>query len=177
MKPSPPTDRAIRRLLLTDAVGKIHVDSRGTHGYRRVGATLRIESGLIVNHKLVASIMQQLQLPGLPKRRTARQNLIAVRTTSDLVKRDFTAKDPNQLWVTYITVHPTKEARVFCCVVLDAYSRKAVGWSIDRIADAALVNSALNMAAATRPTTAETIIHVDHDAQFISWAFTSNVCN
>ena len=121
--------------------------------------------------------MQQLQLPGLPKRRTARQNLIAVRTTSDLVKRDFTAKDPNQLWVTYITEHPTKEARVFCCVVLDAYSRKAVGWSIDRIADAALVNSALNMAAATRPTTAETIIHVDHGAQFTSWAFTSNVCN
>ena len=45
------------------------------------------------------------------------------------------------------TEHPTKEGRVFCCVVLDAFSRKAVGWSIDRIADAALVNSALNMAA------------------------------
>ena len=102
-------------------MGKIHVDSRGTYGYRRVGATLRIESGLIVSHKLVASIMQQLQLQGLPKRRTARRNLIAVRTTSDLVKRDFTAKDPNQLWVTDITEHPTKEARVFCCVVLDAY--------------------------------------------------------
>ncbi len=177
MKLSPPTDRAIRRLLLTDAVGKIHGESRGTYGYRRVAATLRIESGLIVNHKLVASIMQELQLYGLPKRRTARRNLIAVRTTSDLVKRDFTVTGPNQLWVTDITEHPTREARVFCCVVLDAYSRKAVGWSIDRIADAALVNSALKMAAATRSTTRETIIHADHGAQFTSWAFTSNVRN
>ncbi len=49
------------------------------------------------------------------------------------------------------------------------------GWSIDRIADAALVNSALNMAAATRSTTRETIIYADHGAQFTSWAFTSNV--
>jgi len=52
-----------------------------------------------------------------------------------------------------------------------------VGWSIDRIADAALVNSALNMAASTRSTIGETIIHADHGAQggFTSWAFTSNV--
>jgi len=91
--------------------------------------------------------MQELQLRGLPKRGTGRRNLIAVRTVSDLVNRDFTATGPNQLWVTDITEHPTKEARVFCCVVLDAYSRKAIGWSIDRTADAALVNSALKMAA------------------------------
>ena len=58
-----------------------------------------------MNHKLVASIMQELQLYGIPKRRTARRNLIAVRTTSDLVKRDFTATGPNQLWVTDIERH------------------------------------------------------------------------
>ena len=49
--------------------------------------------------------MQELQLHGLPKRRTARRNLIAVRTTSDLVKRDFTATGPNQLWVSDIERH------------------------------------------------------------------------
>ena len=105
MQLSPSTDRAIRRLLLTDAVGKIDGESRGTYGYRRVAATLRIESGLIVSHKLVAGVMRELQLHGLPKRRTARRNLIAVRTTSDLVKRDFTSTGPNQLWVTDIERH------------------------------------------------------------------------
>ncbi len=108
IKPSPHSDRAIRRLLLGDAVGKVHTDSRGTYGYRRVKAALPIESGLIVNHKLVASIMQELQLHGLPKRRTRRRNLIAVRTVSDLVNRNFTVTGPNQLWVTDITEHPSE---------------------------------------------------------------------
>jgi transposase InsO family protein len=103
VKPSAPTDRAIRRLLLIDAVGKIHGDYRGTYRYRRVTATLRIESGLIVNHKLVARVMQQLQVHGLLKRRSGKRNLIAVRTTSDLVNRDFNTTGPNQLWVTDIT--------------------------------------------------------------------------
>ena len=74
MKLSPPTNRAIRRLLLTDAVGKIHGESRGIHGYQRVAAALRIKSGMIVNHKVVAGVMQELQLLELLKRRTASRN-------------------------------------------------------------------------------------------------------
>ncbi len=118
-----------------------------------------------------------MRVRGLPKRRSGKRNLIAVRTTSDLVNRDLSTTGPNQLWVTDITEHPTREGRVFCCVVLDAYSRKAVSWSIDRIADAALVNSALSIAAQSRPTTLDTIIHADRGAQFTSWAFTSNLRN
>ncbi len=118
-------------LLLSDAVGRVHTDSRGTYGYRRVKAALQIESGLIVNHKLVASIMQELQLHGLQKRRTRRRNLIAVRTVSDLVNRNFTVTGPNQLWVTDIAEHPTKEGRVFACVVLDAFARKAVAHALN----------------------------------------------
>lgn len=76
---------------------------------------LRIESGLIVHHKLVVSNMQELQLHGLPQRRTARRNLIAVRTTSDRVKRDFTVTGLNQLWVTYIAEHSTREGRFLLC--------------------------------------------------------------
>jgi len=142
---------------------------------RRYG--LNLESGLIVNYKLVASTMQLSQVHGVPKRRSGKRNLIAVRTTSDLVNRDFSTTGPNQLWVTDITEHPTRESHAFSYVDLDAYSRKAVGWSIDRIADAAVVNSALNMAEATRSTTGETIIHAYHGAQFTSWAFPSNVRN
>ncbi len=104
-KSSPPSDLAIRRLLLSDSVGKVHTDSRGTYGYRRVRAALRIESELIVNHKLVASIMKELQLHGLPTRRARRRNLIAVRTVSDLVNRNFNVTGPNQLWVTDIERH------------------------------------------------------------------------
>ena len=52
----PPTDRAIRRLLLlSDAIAAVHAQSRGVYGYRRVQAALRMESDLVVNHKLVVS--------------------------------------------------------------------------------------------------------------------------
>jgi len=74
-----------------------------------------------------------------------------------------------------ITEHPTSEARVYTCVVLDAYSRKAVGWAISRRADTTLVNSAIDMAANTRPITPQTIVHADHGPQFTAWAFTTNL--
>ncbi len=171
----PPTDRAIRRLLLTDAVATVHAQSRGVYGYRRIQAALRIESDLVVNHKLVASIMAQLGIHGLPRRKSRRRNLVSIATSSDLVNRDFTATAANQLWVTDITEHPTTEARVYTCVVLDAYSRKAVGWAISRRADTTLVNSAIDMAARSRTITSETIVHADHGPQFTAWAFTTNL--
>ena len=153
----------------------MHAESRGVYGYRRVQAALRIESDLVVNHKLVASIMGQLGIHGLPRRRSRRRNLVSIATTSDLVNRDFTATAANQLWVTDITEHPTSEARVYTCVVLDAYSRKAVGWAISRRADTTLVNSAIDMAARSRTITSETIVHADHGPQVTAWAFTTNL--
>lgn len=158
-------------------VGQIHADSRGVYGYRRVTAVLRIESGVIVNHKLVASIMRDLAIHGLPTPRSRRRNLIAIRTTSHVVNREFTATAPNRLWVTDITEHPTREGRVFACVVLNVFARKAVGWAIDRKADTSLVNSALDMAAQTRTITKGLILHADHgpQGQFTSWAFTTNI--
>jgi transposase InsO family protein len=59
----------------------------------------------------------------------------------------------------YITEHPTREGRVFCCVVLDACSKMAVGWAIDSSANTALVVNALTMATQRRRTTNETVIH------------------
>ncbi len=91
------------------------------------------------------------------------------------MNRDFTATSTNQLWVTDITEHPTTEGRVFGCVALDAYSRKAVGWAIGRRADTTLVNSAIGMAARRRAFTADTVIHADHGPQFTARAFTMNV--
>lgn len=120
----------------------------------------------MVNHKLVASIMAELGLRGLPRRRSLRRNTANIATTSDLLNRNFTAMATNQLWVTDITEYPTIEGRVFACVVLDAYSRKAVGWTIGRRADTTLVNSAIDMAAGRRAFTTDTIIHDDYAPQF-----------
>ena len=170
-----PNDRGIRRLMLADAIADIHARSRGTYGILRIRAALEIEQGLIVNTKLVKKLMRQLGIKGLPGPRKGVKNLKNAPTCEDLVQRNFKAEAPNELWLTDITEHETQEGKLYCCVVLDMYSRKIVGWAIDRRCEAVLVNDALAKAGASRPTSPSTVIHSDHGSQFTSWTFTENV--
>jgi transposase InsO family protein len=121
--------------------------------------------------------MRELGITGLPTRRAkyGKANLINRETTVDLVNRDFERDGPNQLWMTDITEHPTREGKLYCCVVLDAWSRKVVGWSLDRRPTAAMVNAALGMAIEQRCPSSGTLIHSDHGSQFTSWAFSQRV--
>ena len=101
-------------------------------------------------------------LRGVSGRPTYR-NIPQMATASDTVDRDFTPWEPNRLQVTDIAEHPTREGKVYCAVVLDAFSRRVVGWSIDSRPTAALVTNALGMAIDNRqPTEGETVIHSDH---------------
>lgn len=84
----------------------------------------------------------------------------------------FTREAPNRLWVTDITEHRTYEGKVYCAVVLDTFSRRVVGWSIDSSQTTALVTNAPGKAIANRDPQPGTIIHSDHGMQFTSWAFT-----
>src|SRR5207248_1241998 len=170
-----PTDREIRHVLLADAIADIHTRSRGTYGMLRIRAALEIEQGLIVNKKLVWKIMRQLGLKGLPGPKKGVKNLKNAPTCEDLVQRRFAATAPNELWLTDITEHPTAEGRLYCCVVLDLYSRKVVGWAIDPRCETALANDALAKARTSRAAGAATVIHSDHGSQSPSWAFTENV--
>ena len=170
----PPSERAIRHAWLTDLIPQIHTESRGIYGGRRVHAELTLGRGVTVGHGQVELLMQRAGLKGVtgrPKWRRIKPDNIA----ADRVERDFARSGPNQLWVTDITEHPTREGKVYCCVVLDTYSRRVVGWSIDASPTAALVTNALGMAIDSRlgkTTSAGTVIHSDQGVQFPSWAFT-----
>lgn len=59
-------------------------------------------------------------------------------------------RSPDELWMTDITEHPTREGKIYCCVVLDAFSRRVVGWSIDSTQTTVLVTNALGMATRRR---------------------------
>ena len=69
----------------------------------------------------------------------------------------------------------TREGKLYCCVVLDAWSRRVVGWSIDRRATAAMVNSALGMAIDARRPPEGATVHSDHGSQFTSWTFSQRI--
>lgn len=79
--------------------------------------------------------------------------------------------------MTDITEHPTREGKLYCCVVLDVFSRRVVGWAIDTTQRAELATNALGMAIDSRRPSPGTIIHGDHGTQFTSWAFTSRARN
>jgi transposase InsO family protein len=167
----PPSARAIRHAWLTDRIVEVHQRSRGTYGALRVHAELGLGHGIMVGHNAVALLMRRAGLAGAtgrPKWRHAKPDQVA----ADLVDRQFSPSGPNQLWVTDITEHPTREGKLYCAVVLDAFSRRVVGWSIDSSPTAALVTNALGMAIQTRTSLGGTVIHSDQGVQFASWAFT-----
>jgi putative transposase len=167
----PPSQRAIRHAWLTDLIVEVHQRSRGTYGALRVHAELRLGHGVLVGHNAVALLMRRAGLAGAtgrPKWRHAKPDHIA----ADLVDRHFARSGPNELWVTDITEHPTREGKLYCAVVLDSFSRRVVGWSIDATPTAGLVTNALGMAIQSRKPTAGTLIHSDQGVQFASWAFT-----
>ena len=166
-----PSSRSIRHAWLTDLIREVHADSRGTYGVRRVHAELVLGKGVGAGHTAVEMLMRRDGIAGVtgrPKWRHIKPENIA----GDLVDRDFARGGPNQLWVTDITEHPTREGKVYCCVVLDTFSRRVVGWSIDTSPNAALVTNALGMAIDSRKPAAGTVIHSDQGVQFASWAFT-----
>jgi transposase InsO family protein len=169
-----PTPRELRREWLRGLIGQIHADSRGVYGYRRVRAELQLGRQIMVSRKLVHKLMAEAQLQGLPARKR-RKSLVNVATAEDLVCREFARAAPDELWFADITEHPTREGKVYCCVVLDAHSRRIVGWSIDSHQATSLVTNALAMAISNRIPLGGTVIHTDHGTQFTSWAFSERV--
>ena len=85
----------------------------------------------------------------------------------DLVRRDFTAGAPNELWLTDITEHWTREGKIYLCAIKDVYSNRIVGWAIDSRMKARLVVAAIEMAVARRGVdVAGCILHSDRGSQF-----------
>lgn len=170
--------------MLLKQIRQIHEESRGTYGSPRVHAELTLGLGLPVNLKRVARLMREAGIQGLYRRRrhgcTVRDP--DAQPSSDLVNRDFTATEPNRLWITDITEHPTVEGKVYCAAVMDACSRLIIGWSIAEHMRTELVTDALGMAIIRRQPDKRaagdrTVLHSDHGSQFTSWAFGQRLRN
>jgi putative transposase len=174
----PDSLRAQENELLLKQIRDIHKESRFTYGSPRVHAELTLGLGLPVNLKRVARVMREAGIQGLYRRRrrgcTVRDP--DAQACPDLVNRDFSADEPNRLWITDITEHPTGEGKVYCAAVMDVYSRLIVGWSIAEHMRTELVTDALGMAIVRRRPEKQsedtgTIMHSDHGSQYTSWAF------
>ena len=99
--------------------------------------------------RLISVLMTRAGIGGLPGP-TRIKRLKVVATADDLVTRKFHRLALNELWVTDITERPTREGKVYCAAVLDACSRKIIGWAIDSKQDSTLVVNARDMALRSR---------------------------
>jgi putative transposase len=155
--------------LLTE-IRVAHEVSRGTYGAPRIHAELAAK-GIRVGRKRVARLMSQAGLAGVSRRKFVITTVKGDnRQAPDLVERNFTAQAPDRLWVADITYIPTWAGFLYLAVVLDAYSRRIVGWSMATTLVAQLVLDALDMAIATRRPTG-VIHHSDQGSQYTSIEF------
>ena len=143
-----PSLRACEDGKLKRRVEIIDKQSRGTYGDPRIHAELAAD-GVHVGRKRVARLMRELGVRGVSRRKWTRTTVRdpAAAVAADLVKRNFQAQGPNQLWVADITYVPTWSRFVYVAVVLDAWSRRVVGWAFAMHLRTELVSAALEIVA------------------------------
>lgn len=147
-------------------------DHRRVYGARRLTAELR-HRGLAWNRKKVARLMRLSGIEGAHRRRRGKygKRSASTATAPDLVERQFTASAPNKLWVADITYLRTWEGFLYLAVVIDACSRKVVGWAMADHLRTELVLDAVGMAIFTRKPDPGLIHHTDRGSQYTAYEF------
>ncbi len=165
----PESPRARRDRALMAEIRRVHEASKGVYGSPRVHAEL-VAGGLRVGRHKVARLMRLARLRGCPKRRfrVTTQRDRGRLAAKNLLKQDFTAKTPNQVWAADITSISTARGWLHLAVVMDLYSRRIVGWSMGRWMSRHLVVDALRMALAARRPDGPLIHHSDRGGQYTS---------
>jgi len=161
--------RAQADAALTEQIRTIHHSSRGTYGAPRVHAELHA-GGQQVARKRVARLMQAADLRGCSRRRQRVCTTVTDPTATaapNLVARTFEASRPNALWVGDITYIPTGEGWLYLATLLDAYSRRIVGWAMADHLRTELALDALIMALQQRrPPPGQLVHHTDRGCQY-----------
>lgn len=156
---------------LNSLVESIFIEGKSTYGTRRIKDRLLLYFGLFVSRKRISNIMKDLNLKVKIKRRyknttDSNHNLPIA---SNILNRDFYASNPNEKYVGDITYISTGEGWLYLATVIDLYSRKVVGWSMDDTMKVSLVNDALNMALKHRTPKNGLVWHTDRGSQYASY--------
>ena len=163
-------DAPTQRLSQAEIISRMQSisDDFETYGYRRMGAELR-HQGIIVNHKKIRRLMRENELqPKRKKRYTATTDSNHASPIFPDVSRGMRLDGPNQLWVADLTYVAIISGFAYVAIVLDAWSRRVVGYAISRSIDARLATAALNAALQTRDPPIGCVHHSDRGSQYAS---------
>lgn len=168
-KANPITDREWSDAHLINAAIDIHRDDPA-FGYRFIADELN-EQGIAASENRVQRLCSQAQIFSVFSKKKGLTKKAGPPVHDDLLKREFVAFEPDEVWVTDITEHWTEEGKLYACVIKDLFSNRIVGWAIDSRMKASLAVRALRMAIALRKPKG-TIVHSDRGSQFRSKKFT-----
>lgn len=165
----PEPQRVQRNRELLEKIRSIHAASNGVYGSPRVHAELLAKGVKVGRHK-VAQVMRSARLKGCPKRRyrTTTQRDPGHQIEQNLLRQNFAADGPDQCWASDITYIATRQGWLYLAVTMDLFSRRIVGWSMDRWMSRHLVVDALRMAINARQPTGTLIHHSDRGGQYSS---------
>ena len=178
-KSRPASVRAVRDAVLMQVLMVLWVANRKVYGAHKLWKAAR-RAGHEIGRDQVARLMRVLAIEGVSRRRkkvfTTRQDPDALRAP-DLVNRDFTADRPDALWVTDLTYVPTRSGMAYVCFIVDAFSRRIVGWRVAANMKTEMVLDALEMARRSRGghRLVGLITHSDAGSQFTSVRFTERL--
>lgn len=155
-----PSPRSVSDEVLTAQIVRFHQLSRHTYGAPRIRLDLA-DAGVCVGVKRVARLMRKAGIAGVHRRswRHATKQDPTAEPAPDRLDRDFTATGPDQKWVADVTYVPTIMGWLYLATVMDVYSRRIVGWSMDSHRKTQLVCDALAMAVANRGGKVAGVIH------------------
>jgi putative transposase len=169
-KKRPLSARAMRDAVMMPILLALFTANYKVYGVRKlwIAAT---RAGHDIGRDQVGRLMGQLGIQGVSRRRKVRTTIADDNADrpEDLVDRDFTADAPNRLWVTDLTYVPTWDAMGYVCFIIDAFSRKIVGWRVAGHMRTSMVLDALEMARWSRGTRLEGLVaHSDAGSQYTS---------
>ena len=175
--PSRLPERALRDAELCEEIERVWKENFGVYGARKVWRQL-LREGFPVARCTVERLMRQMGLQGAVRGRAYKTTTIvdeAAGRPADLVRRDFTADRPNQLWVADITYVATWVGFVYVAFVTDVFSRKIVGWRVSNSLRSDLALDALEQALHARPGAEDLIHHSDRGVQYVSIRYTERL--
>lgn len=161
--------RVHRNRELTRLIRQVHLESRGVYGARKVHRELRAFGEACGRHR-VARLMREAGLKGCPKRRFRRRadTPPSHPIAANVLNQDFTATRVNERWASDITFISTRQGWLYLAVVMDLYSRRIVGWAMDRRVGRQLVMEAMTMALRYRCPRGPLLHHSDRGPQYLS---------
>lgn len=163
------TNRQKQNKELTAMIKQIFIDSRGAYGTRRIVSNLG-KRNIVISRRKASNLMNKAGLVCKTKRKfkATTNSKHKQPIAPNLLERQFKVVKPNHYWVGDITYIPTEEGWLYLAVVLDLYSRKVVGWSMDSRMQSSLVNNAILMAIWKRKPDKGLIWHTDQGIQYAS---------